>query len=95
MIDQVILFIDGYFKWIALALAVYKIIHIVLYKGLQPKYIINTYFVIFSGVEISGVRNYNQRTRFRQIHNIITIAFYAVLVFWLIVHITIRGGLNF
>ena len=95
MFDQVILFIDNYFIWIALAIAAYKILHIVLYKGLHPKYILSTYFVIFSGVHITAVKDYSQRTRFRKVHNILTIAFYVFFSLWLIVRITIGGALNF
>ena len=84
MFDQFILFVDRYFLWLAIAIGIYKIFHIVFYKGLQPRYILNFYFTIFSGVGVSGVKN--ERQRFRQLHNLLTIAFYFFIVSWLIVH---------
>ena len=95
MFDQVILSIDHYFVWLSFLISVCKVAHIIVYKGVHPRYIFNTYFIIFSGVELSGSKNYNQRLRFRQIHNLLTIAFYAFLLTWLIIHFTLRGGITF
>ncbi|MCY7421014.1 MAG: hypothetical protein LH478_04645 [Chitinophagaceae bacterium] len=92
MFDQVILFVDRYFIWLALAIGIYKVLHIVFYKGLQPRYILNFYFIIFSGVSASGSKN--QRQQFRQLHNLLTIAFYFCLVSWAIVHAILNQNLK-
>ncbi len=90
MFDQIILFIDQYALWVAFAIGLIKLFHILLYKGLQPRYIIQTYFTIFSGVNVSDSKNYHQKFRFRQIHNVLTVAFYSFFAIWLIVHLTIE-----
>jgi len=91
MFDSVILAIDQYAIWAALIIGVYKILHIVLYKGLQPGYLASTYFTIFSGVEITDAKNYRQRRRFRKVHNTLTVVFYALLIVWGIIHLILRG----
>ena len=93
MFDQVILFIDQYFIWIALGIGLYKILHIVLYKGLVPGYILSTYFVLFSGSPISDTKNYNQRLRFRRVHNILTVAFYSFFIIWAIIHLILMQSM--
>lgn len=94
MFDQVILFVDRYFIWFALAVGIYKLLHIVFYKGIQPRYILNYYFIVFSGFDFAGPFSKNQRQRFRQIHNMLTVAFYGFLASWLIIHIILKGSLN-
>lgn len=91
MFDSIILAIDQYAIWIALGIGLYKILHIVLYKGLQPGYLLSTYFVIFSGVEVTDAKNYRQRHRFRRVHNSLTVVFYAVLVLWAIIHLILSA----
>lgn len=94
MFDQVILFVDRFFIWLALAIGIYKVLHIVFYKGLHPRYILNNYFIVFSEFDFAGSFSKNQRQRFRQIHNMLTIAFYCFLASWLIIHIILKGSLN-
>ena len=87
MFDTIILSIDRYAIWAAIGIGLYKILHIVLYKGFQPGYLVNTYFTIFSGVEITDTKNYRQRYRFRKVHNLLTVIFYSLLILWCIIHI--------
>lgn len=94
MFDLAILFIDKYFLLLAVAIGAYKLLHIVFYKGLQPRYIINYYFVVFSGIDFGGISAKNQRQRFRQIHNMLTIGFYFFLASWLVIHIILKGSLT-
>ncbi len=87
MFDSVILLIDKYAIWLAILIAAYKILHIILYKGLQPGYIINNYFIIYDDVEIIDSKSFAQRRRYRKVHNTLTISFYAIFLIWLIVHL--------
>lgn len=93
MFDLAILFIDKYFLWLATAIGAYKLLHIIFYKGLQPRYILNYYFVVFSGVALDGTKSSNQRQRFRLIHNILTLLFYFFLASWVIIHSILNGSL--
>ena len=93
MFDLFILFIDKYFLWLATALGIYKLLHIIFYKGIQPRYIINYYFVVFSGAALDGASIKNQRQRFRLIHNMLTLLFYFFLATWVIIHSILYGSL--
>ena len=93
MFDLFILFMNKYFVWLATALGIYKLLHIIFYKGIQPRYIINYYFVVFSGAALDGANSKNQRQRFRLIHNMLTLLFYFFLVSWVIIHSILSGSL--
>jgi hypothetical protein len=90
MFDTLILLTDKYAIWLVLLIALCKILHIVIYKGVKISYIFNTFFILFSGVDLTGSKNYPQRYRFRSIHNVLTILFYALLLTWLIIHIVLK-----
>ena len=90
MFDNVILMIDRYAIWVVFGLAVIKLFHIIFYKGLQPGYIVSTFFTLYSGIHLGDMKNYPQRYRFRQVHNLLTVCFYALLVIWAIVHIILK-----
>ena len=62
MFDLVILFIDKYFLWLAIAIGTCKLLHIIFYKGLQPRYILIYYFVLFSGVALDGKKKLPETT---------------------------------
>ncbi len=94
MFDQAILFIDKYFIWLAIATGSLKLLHLIIYKGMQPRYILNHYFVVFSGIDFADSSAKNQRQRFRQIHNMLTLAFYFFLASWLVIHIILIGSLH-
>lgn len=90
MFDTLILLTDKYAIWLVVLIGVYKILHIIVYKGVKPSYIFNTFFTVFSGVEITDTKSYPQRYNFRRIHNVLTILFYGLLIIWLIIHIVLR-----
>ncbi len=92
MIDDVIIFIDTYLIWVAVVIGCYKILHLIFYKGFHPRYIATTYFVILSGGNVSGLRSYSQRLRFRQVHNLLTIIFYSSIAAWSTIHFVLRGS---
>jgi hypothetical protein len=61
-------------------IAVVKLLVILLYKGFDVGYMFENFLVIYTD---PGVGATPERIRFRRIHNIITIIFYAVLLSWI------------
>lgn len=71
---------------ILLFLAIVKIIFILLYR-FDISYVVVNFFMIFTheGIEVNP-----RRTKFRRIHNILTMIFYLVLILWVAISFVIR-----
>ncbi|MCE3281552.1 MAG: hypothetical protein K0Q66_289 [Chitinophagaceae bacterium] len=77
--DDVIFYFYHNGIFLLLTLATVKIIIILLYKGLDFWYVVDNFFTVYAEL---GVAAFPRRRLFRMVHNILTISFFAVLVFW-------------
>jgi hypothetical protein len=78
--DESIYFFYAYGYYFFIALAIVKVILIILYKGLDIGYLFENFLVIYSDY---GIEPNERRKRFRNVHNVITVAFYFVVIIWL------------
>lgn len=77
--DDVVYYLYSNGFYLVAALAVLKVIVIILYKGFDLGYIFENFLIIYTD---PGVGATPERIRFRRIHNLITIIFYAILLAW-------------
>lgn len=78
--DEVIYFVSENGLYLLLAIALVKIVVIMLYKGLDVGYVLENFLIIYTS---SGIEYNPARHRFRLVHNILTIIFYFVVLAWL------------
>ena len=64
-----------------------KLILILLYKGLDPGYMIENFFFLYKDVYLESDP---RRRKYRQFHNFLTVMFYLTLALWMIVAAIIR-----
>jgi hypothetical protein len=77
--DDVVYYLYENGFYLLAALAVIKVIVIMLYKGFDFGYLFENFLLIYTD---PGVGATPERIRFRRIHNIVTIIFYVVLLAW-------------
>ena len=87
MFDEIILFFYTYGLWVVLVMAVFNLIHIVVYTHGNPVKTISRFFVIYSGKTMIDVRSHRKRYRFRKIHNLLVTFFYVFLLTWVTLHL--------
>jgi hypothetical protein len=85
--DDVIYFLYQNGMYLIAAIAVVKMIIIILYKGLDIPYLFENFLIIYTD---HGIGATPERIRFRKIHNIVTIIFYAVVIAWLAIVAVVR-----
>jgi len=78
--DDFIYFFYAYGYYFLIVLGIIKIILIVLYKGFDIGYLFENFLIIYSD---HGIEPNLRRMRFRRIHNVVTVAFYFVLIVWI------------
>jgi len=78
--DDVISFIYENGFYLLAALAVAKALIIILYKGFDIGYLFENFLLVYTD---PGVGATPERIRFRRIHNIATLIFYALLIAWI------------
>jgi hypothetical protein len=85
--DDVISYLYENGFYLLAALAVIKALVIILYKGFDFGYLFENFLLIYTD---PGVGATPERIRFRRIHNIVTVIFYAVLLAWITIMVIVK-----
>jgi hypothetical protein len=85
--DDIIYYLYANGFYLLAAIAVVKLLVIILYKGFDIGYMFENFLMIYTD---PGVGATPERIRFRRIHNVVTIIFYAVLLAWIAIVIIVK-----
>lgn len=86
--DDIIYYFYKHGFTFVLLLAVIKTVLIFIYRGFDLAYLFENFLQVYSD---NGLEPNEKRKRFRLIHNVLTIAFYVVLVTWLAITFVVRN----
>lgn len=85
--DDIVFYLYNNGVYLVIALAVIKLIILMLYKGFDIAYMIENFLLIYPDPAAGSTP---ERTAFRKIHNIFTFIFYAVALAWLAILMVVK-----
>lgn len=77
--DDIIYFFIENGLYLILGLGIIKVLLIFIYKGIDIAYLFENFLMIYTD---HGIEPNIRRKRFRNIHNVITVIFYLILITW-------------